>query len=115
MILLFTSGKDAGEMEGQDRRQEARYSTSDKVRITIGGIEAEGAMRNLSQAGCMIECGDLEAEVGQMCEIDLRPGFAASGRIAWQLGNALGISFHQPVPKGIVRDYALDDWLLRRA
>jgi hypothetical protein len=86
----------------------------DKVRLTITGVQTKAIMRNLSQAGCMLECSEVEVEIGQFCEIDLRPEFPASGRIAWALGNALGISFHQPVPIGIVRDYALDDWALRR-
>ena len=99
----------------EDRRQAERFPTRDVVRIIIGGVEAEAAMRNLSAAGCMVECSDIEVSVGQICELQLHPGFPASGRVAWQLGEALGISFHQPVPKGIVSGYALDDWHLRRA
>ncbi len=45
----------------------------------------------------------------------LQPEFSASGRIAWQLGGAVGIAFHQLVPIGIVQSYALDDWMLRHA
>ena len=99
----------------EERRKSERYPTRDMVRIVIGGVETEAAMRNLSQAGCMVECGEMEVSVGQICELDLHPGFPASGRVAWQLGEAMGISFHQPVPKGIVSGYALDDWHLRRA
>ena len=102
-------------MDSIDRRTEARSPTHDTVAFEVGGQTFDAKMRNLSQSGCMIECSDAEAEIGQFCEIVLRPEFPASGRIAWQLGAALGIAFHQPVPIGIVRNYALDDWMLRRA
>ena len=102
-------------MEPIDRRHEARSPTLDAVTFEVGGRSFTATMRNLSQAGCMIECGEVEADIGQFCEIALRPDFPASGRIAWQLGGAFGISFHQPVPVGIVRTYALDNWALRRA
>lgn len=114
MILFSTWAGEATEMDSIDRRKEARSPTRDTVAFEVGGQSFDATMRNLSQAGCMIECSEAEAEIGQFCEVMLQPEFPASGRIAWQLGGALGIAFHQPVPIGIVRNYALDDWMFRR-
>lgn len=114
MIGFTTWAKEATDMEPIDRRHEARSPTQDTIAFEVGGRSFTATMRNLSQAGCMIECPEIEAEIGQFCEVVLQPDFPCSGRIAWQLGGALGIAFHQPVPVGIVRTYALEDWSLRR-
>ena len=99
----------------EDRRSELRKDTQESVRFELGGILHFGNMRNLSQLGCMIESPNLSAEIGARCEIRLMPGYIASGRVAWQLGEALGISFHLPIPSALVREFALDDWPVRAA
>lgn len=96
-----------------ERRNEDRRESKESVRFELGGQLHFGTMRNLSQAGCMIESPGIEAEIGARCEIRLIPGYVASGRIAWQLGEAIGISFHLPIPIGLVREYSLDDWPMR--
>lgn len=96
-----------------ERRNEDRQSTRGSVRFEMSGQARFGIMRNLSQFGCMIESGGVLAEVGERCEIALLPGYVVSGRVAWQLGEALGISFHQPILPSLVREYALDDWPMR--
>ena len=96
-----------------ERRNEDRRDSKESVRFELGGQLHFGTMRNLSQAGCMIESPGIEAEIGARCEIRLIPGYVASGRIAWQLGEAIGISFHLPIPIGLVREYSLDDWPMR--
>ena len=102
-------------MKSEERRSGPRVATEEGVAIETGGFTGLATIRNLSQAGCMIECAGFEASIGDHCELALYPGFPASGRIVWQLGEAIGISFFQPVPIGIVLEYALDDWRLRRA
>lgn len=96
-----------------ERRSEPRSGTLDDVRVTIDGIGLRCAMRNLSLSGCMVECRDLVARVGSPVEIVLLPGQVASGTVAWQLGESIGIAFTEPVSPQLVRHYALDDWLLR--
>ncbi|MBX7528038.1 PilZ domain-containing protein [Qipengyuania vesicularis] len=96
-----------------ERRNEDRRDSKESVRFELCGQLHFGTMRNLSQAGCMIESPGIEAEIGARCEIRLIPGYVASGRIAWQLGEAIGISFHLPIPIGLVREYSLDDWPMR--
>ena len=96
-----------------ERRNTERLTTRGSVRFELGGISHFGAMRNLSQAGCMIESPSLAAEIGERCEVTLMPGYSASGRVAWQLGDAVGISFLIPVPLALVRELALDDWTMR--
>ena len=102
-------------MDRHDRRRAMRCPSRYSVHVVIDGLQLEAPLRNLSEAGCMLELGAAEVDVGSLCSVVLRPDFPVSGRIAWRLGDAAGIAFHQPVPQGIVRDYALDDWLLRRA
>ena len=70
-------------------------------------------MRNLSLSGCMIECRDLIADVGTPVEVVLLPGYIAQGEVAWQLGESIGIFFLEPISVGVVRHFALDDWMLR--
>lgn len=96
-----------------ERRAWQRSATREIVRFELAGLACAGTMRNLSQLGCMIEAVGLSAEIGVRCEVSLLPGYTASGRVAWQLGEAVGISFHQPIPLGLVREFALDDWPLR--
>ncbi len=96
-----------------DRRSAERRTTRGSVRVEIQGHNFFGTMRNLSQAGCMIEAAQLAAKVGARCEVTLLPGYSASGRIAWQLGEAIGISFLMPIPAALVRELALDDWSMR--
>jgi hypothetical protein len=95
-----------------DRRDEQRSQTQDNLRVTIGtGLRC--AMRNLSLSGCMIECRDLIADVGTPVEVVLLPGYIAQGEVAWQLGESIGIFFLEPISMGVVRHFALDDWMLR--
>ncbi|MBL4719303.1 MAG: PilZ domain-containing protein [Erythrobacter sp.] len=96
-----------------DRRDEQRSQTQDNLRITIGGTGLRCAMRNLSPSGCMIECRDLIADVGTPVEVVLLPGYVAQGEVAWQLGESIGIFFLEPISMGVVRHFALDDWMLR--
>lgn len=96
-----------------ERRNTDRSATRGSVRLELGGISHFGTMRNLSQAGCMIESPGLVAEIGERCEVTLMPGYSTSGRVAWQLGDAVGISFLIPVPSALVRELALDDWTMR--
>lgn len=96
-----------------DRRSEPRSGTLDDVRITIDGVGLRCAMRNLSPSGCMVECHDIVARVGSPVELVLLPGYVAEGEVAWQLGESLGIFFAEPIGPGVVRHYALDDWMLR--
>ena len=96
-----------------DRRDEQRSQTQDNLRITIGGTGLRCAMRNLSPSGCMIECRDLIADVGTPVEVVLLPGYIAQGEVAWQLGESIGIFFLEPISMGVVRHFALDDWMLR--
>lgn len=96
-----------------ERRNKQRVTTQGSVRFEIDGIAHFGTMRNLSQTGCMIETPEFVAEIGQRCEVALLPGYSASGRVAWQLGEAVGISFLSPVPQILVRELALDDWGMR--
>ena len=96
-----------------ERRSEPRNRTLDEVRITLDGVGLRCAMRNLSPSGCMVECHDIVAGVGTPVEIALLPGYVARGEVAWQLGESIGIFFLEPVSPGVVRHYALDDWMLR--
>jgi hypothetical protein len=96
-----------------DRRDEQRSQTQDNLRVTIGGTGLRCAMRNLSPSGCMIECRDLIADVGTPVEVVLLPGYVAQGEVAWQLGESIGIFFLEPISVGVVRHFALDDWMLR--
>ena len=96
-----------------DRRDEQRSQTQDNLRVTIGGTGLRCAMRNLSPSGCMIECRDLIADVGTPVEVVLLPGYIAQGEVAWQLGESIGIFFLEPISMGVVRHFALDDWMLR--
>lgn len=96
-----------------DRRSEPRSGTLDDVRITIDGVGLRCAMRNLSPSGCMVECHDIVARVGSPVELVLLPGYVAEGEVAWQLGESLGIFFAEPISPGVMRHYALDDWMLR--
>jgi integral membrane sensor domain MASE1 len=96
-----------------DRRNEQRSQTQDNLRITIGGTGLRCAMRNLSPSGCMVECRDLIADVGTPVEVVLLPGYIAQGEVAWQLGESIGIFFLEPISMGVVRHFALDDWMLR--
>ena len=96
-----------------DRRDEQRSQTQDNLRVTIGGTGLRCAMRNLSPSGCMIECRDLIADVGTPVEVVLLPGYIAQGEVAWQLGESIGIFFLEPISVGVVRHFALDDWMLR--
>ena len=96
-----------------DRRDEQRSQTQDNLRVTIGGTGLRCAMRNLSPSGCMIECRDLIADVGTPVEVVLLPGYVAQGEVAWQLGESIGIFFLEPISMGVVRHFALDDWMLR--
>ncbi|MBX7458545.1 PilZ domain-containing protein [Qipengyuania sp. 1NDH17] len=96
-----------------ERRNTERMTTRGSVRFELGGISHFGTMRNLSQAGCMIESPNLAAEIGERCEVTLLPGYSASGRVAWQLGEAVGISFLIPVPSALVSELAMDDWSMR--
>jgi hypothetical protein len=96
-----------------DRRQEERKLTHDDVRISVAGVGLRCAMRNLSPSGCMVECLDLIAEIGSPVELALLPGYVARGEVAWQLGESIGIFFLEPISPNIVRQYALDDWMLR--
>ncbi|WP_370191001.1 PilZ domain-containing protein [Qipengyuania sp.] len=96
-----------------DRRSEPRSGTLDDVRIMIDGVGLRCAMRNLSPSGCMVECHDIVARVGSPVELILLPGYVAEGEVAWQLGESLGIFFAEPISPGVVRHYALDDWMLR--
>jgi hypothetical protein len=61
----------------------------------------------------MIECRDLIADVGTPVEVVLLPGYIAQGEVAWQLGESIGIFFLEPISMGVVRHFALDDWMLR--
>lgn len=99
----------------QDRRKQERSATRESVRFELAGVLHFGTMRNLSRHGCMIESPALEAAIGQRCEIRLLPGYVVSGRIAWQLGDGIGISFHLPIPSALVREFSLDDWAMRSA
>ena len=96
-----------------ERRDAERLTTRGSVRFEIGGISHFGTMRNLSQTGCMIESPDLSAEIGARCEVSLLSGYSASGRVAWLLGESVGISFLLPVPAALVRELALNDWTMR--
>ena len=96
-----------------DRRDEQRSQTQDNLRVTIGGTGLRYAMRNLSPSGCMIECRVLIADVGTPVEVVLLPGYIAQGEVAWQLGESIGIFFLEPISVGVVRHFALDDWMLR--
>lgn len=96
-----------------ERRESERLTARGSVRLAVGGISYFGTLRNLSQAGCMIESADFPTEIGARCEVYLLPGYAASGRVAWQLGEAVGISFIVTVPNALVRELALDDWSMR--
>lgn len=96
-----------------ERRSEVRNRTLDDVRITLGGVGLRCAMRNLSPSGCMVECHDIIAGIGTPVEIALLPGYVAQGEVAWQLGESIGIFFLEPISPGVVRHYALDDWMLR--
>lgn len=96
-----------------ERRSEPRNRTLDDVRITLGGAGLRCAMRNLSPSGCMVECRDIVAGIGTPVEIALLPGYVAQGEVAWQLGESIGIFFLEPISPGVVRHYALDDWMLR--
>lgn len=96
-----------------ERRNKERLTTRGSVRFDLGGISHFGTMRNLSQTGCMIESPSLAAEIGERCEVALMPGYSTSGRVAWQLGDSVGISFLIPVPAALVRELALDDWTMR--
>ncbi|QZD91023.1 PilZ domain-containing protein [Qipengyuania aurantiaca] len=93
-----------------ERRIAERSSTRESVRIALGAYQLFGTMRNLSQQGCMVESPNAEVEVGDRCDVFLAPDYSVGGRIAWQLGDALGISFVHPVPESLVREFALDDW-----
>ena len=97
-----------------ERRDAERLAARGNIRLEMGGISYLAVIRNLSQTGCMVEAAGLPESVGLRCEVPLMPGYKASGRIAWQLGEAIGISFMMPIPEGLVRDYALDDWTMRR-
>ena len=97
----------------EERRHSERAVTRGSVRFELRGVSYFGTMRNLSQAGCMIESANLAAEIGERCEVTLLPGYSASGRVAWQLGDAVGISFPIPVPSALVSELALDDWSMR--
>ena len=99
-------------MDGE-RRNTERLATRGSVRFELGGVSHFGTMRNLSQTGCMIESPGLAAEIGERCEVTLMAGYSASGRVAWQLGEAVGISFLIPAPTALVRELALDDWTMR--
>lgn len=99
-------------MDGE-RRNTERLTTRGSVRFELGGVSHFGIIRNLTQTGCMIESHALAAEIGERCEVTLMPGYSASGRVAWQLGEAVGISFLIPVPTALVRELALDDWTMR--
>lgn len=96
-----------------DRRSEPRSGTMDDVRITIDGAGMRCAMRNLSPSGCMVECRDIVARIGSPVELALLPGYVAQGEVSWQLGESIGIFFPEPISAGIVRHYALEDWMLR--
>ncbi|WP_083800366.1 PilZ domain-containing protein [Erythrobacter sp. SD-21] len=96
-----------------DRRSRERSDTSETVRVEIGGRDIFGTMRNLSQMGCMVETLYGAADLGERCEVSLIPGYSVSGRIAWQLGRAMGIAFSHPVPLALVQEIALDDWPMR--
>ena len=96
-----------------ERRSERRSLALDDLRITIGGHGLRCAMRNLSPSGCMVECQDIVAEVGTPVEVVLLPGQVAAGEVAWQLGESIGIFFLEPISMGVVRHFALDDWMLR--
>ncbi|MBX7539436.1 PilZ domain-containing protein [Qipengyuania sphaerica] len=99
----------------EDRRLGHRSETRESIRFELRGALRFGTMRNLSQLGCMLESPALDVEVGERCEVRLMAGYVVSGRVAWQLGDAIGISFHLPIPSSLVRDFALDDWSLRAA
>ena len=106
-------GKGEGFAVGIERRNTERLTTHGSVRFELGGIAHFGTMRNLSQAGCMIESPNLATEIGERCEVTLMPGYSISARIAWQLGDAVGITFLRPVPAALVRELGLDDWRMR--
>lgn len=96
-----------------NRRNERRCGTQDKVHITIDGNGHRCSMRNLSPSGCQLECREIVAERGARVELALLPGLVVHGEVAWQLGESIGIVFPEPLSTGVVRHYALDDWLLR--
>ena len=93
-----------------ERRIADPSETRESVRIALGAYQLFGTMRNLSQQGCMVESPNADVEVGDGCDVFLAHDYSVSGRIAWQLGEALGISFVHPVPESLVREFALDDW-----
>ncbi|MEZ5680695.1 MAG: PilZ domain-containing protein [Erythrobacter sp.] len=95
-----------------ERRQESRKTTQDTVRVNLGGRSLRCRMLNLSASGCMIECDDAITEVGAHFEVLLGPGVMAQGRVAWQLGESVGVLFHAPIPETIVREYAIEGWPL---
>ena len=95
------------------RRTEERTDTRASVRFDIGGVLRFGTVRNLSRGGCMIESSQIDSEVGTRCAVRLGPSRIVNGRVAWMLGQAMGVTFDLPIPDALVRRYALDDWPCR--
>lgn len=85
----------------------------DGVDVFIAGAGTRCAMVNLSPSGCLIESRHLSAEIGTPVEIMFMPGYTATGEIAWQLGESIGVFFVHPIHPNIVRHFGLDDWMLR--
>ena len=97
-----------------ERRVETRVESNRQVILTSSGAFLHGQMVNLSSAGCLIDCPSCSLELGQQVDIGLAVDMLVSGRVAWRLGNSVGIKFHEPIAGDLVRSTALDEWLLRQ-
>jgi hypothetical protein len=96
-----------------ERRKNPRSATRATVAVTVGGATASCEMRNLAQSGCMIACDRMLADVGMPVTIALTRGLTVQGEIAWQMGESVGVFFLEPIPLAVVREFALDDWMLK--
>lgn len=84
-----------------------------QVMLMAGSSVFRAQMQNLSRKGCLVECSECVFPLGSDVQVGIDADQVVAGRIAWRVGSGMGIEFVEPLPIGVVRATALDDWMLR--
>lgn len=79
-----------------------RHIVEKEVPCTIAGVPGLAFLYNLSTGGCMLESSAAVA-VGDAVSVALEGFETATGKVAWQAGQCVGVSFALPVHEAIVR------------
>lgn len=92
-----------------EERKISRLTSDAVIECIRDGQRSQHRCHNISRAGCMIERGCLEVEVGDTLQLELLEGVRVESEVIWLRENSLGVAFKRQLHLAAVRYLSIID------